>query len=35
LASGNLETLLRGAGPVPFESLESLFMHHTQRHLRD
>ena len=35
LASGNLETLLRGAGQVPFESLESLFMHHTQRHLRD
>lgn len=35
LASGNLETLLCGTGPVPFESLESLFMHHTQRHLRD
>ena len=35
LASGNLETLLCGTDPVPFESLESLFMHHTQRHLRD
>lgn len=35
LASGDLKTLLQGSGPVPFESLESLFMHHTQRQLRD
>ena len=35
LASGDLETLLQGSGPVPFENLEALFMHHTQRQLRD
>lgn len=35
LASGDLETLLQGSGSVPFENLESLFMHHTQRQLRD
>ena len=35
LASGDLKTLLQGSGPVPFENLESLFMHHTQRQLRD
>jgi len=36
LASGDLPTLLRGldGGPA-FENLESLFMHHTQRRLRD
>lgn len=36
VASGDLETLLRGpAGGGPFENLEKLFMHHTQRQLRD
>ena len=35
LASGDLQTLLQGSGSVPFENLESLFMHHTQRQLRD
>lgn len=36
LASGDLATLLRGPeGGRPFEDLESLFMHHTQRRLRD
>ena len=35
LASGDLQTLLQGSGPVPFENLEALFMHHTQRQLRD
>lgn len=35
LASGDLKTLLRGSGSTPFENLESLFMHHTQRQLRD
>ena len=34
LASGDLETLLKGSGSTPFENLESLFMHHTQRYLR-
>lgn len=34
LASGDLKTLLKGSGSTPFESLESLFMHHTQRYLR-
>jgi ABC-2 type transport system ATP-binding protein len=36
LASGDLATLLRGPdGGKPFEHLESLFMHYTQRGLRD
>jgi ABC-2 type transport system ATP-binding protein len=36
VASGDLETLLRGpSGDGPFENLEELFMHHTQRRLRD
>jgi ABC-2 type transport system ATP-binding protein len=36
LASGDLQTLLRGAdGNPPFDSLEALFMHYTQRSLRD
>jgi len=36
LASGDLETLLRGAaGSAPFEHLEALFMHYTHRPLRD
>jgi ABC-2 type transport system ATP-binding protein len=36
LASGDLPTLLQGApGAKPFGDLESLFMHHTQRRLRD
>lgn len=36
LASGDLATLLRGAdGGAPFEHLEALFMHYTQRRLRD
>ncbi|MES2942426.1 MAG: ABC transporter ATP-binding protein [Pseudomonadota bacterium] len=35
LAGGDLKTLLQGSGSVPFENLESLFMHHTQRRLRD
>lgn len=36
LASGDLATLLRGpAGQAPFEHLEALFMHYTQRRLRD
>ncbi|MEO7253201.1 MAG: ABC transporter ATP-binding protein [Casimicrobium sp.] len=35
LASGALETLLRGEGDVPFANLEALFTHHTQRGLRD
>jgi ABC-2 type transport system ATP-binding protein len=36
VASGDLDTLLRGpAGGSPFENLEKLFMHHTQRQLRD
>ena len=36
LASGDLPTLLRGpSGGQPFEHLESLFMHYTQRGLRD
>jgi hypothetical protein len=36
VASGDLETLLRGpAGGGPFENLEELFMHYTQRRLRD
>jgi ABC-2 type transport system ATP-binding protein len=36
LASGGLETLLRGPpGIGPFENLEALFMHYTQRQLRD
>ncbi len=36
LASGDLATLLRGtAGSTPFEHLEALFMHYTQRPLRD
>ena len=36
VASGDLETLLRGpAGGGPFENLEKLFMHYTQRQLRD
>ncbi len=34
LASGDLETLLKSSGRAPFENLESLFMHHTQRYLR-
>ncbi len=35
LASGDLVTLLRGSeGGQPFEHLEALFMHHTQRALR-
>ena len=35
VASGDLETLLRSSGKAPFENLESLFMNHTQRNLRD
>lgn len=35
LASGDLKTLLHGSGNAVFENLESLFMHHTQRQLRD
>lgn len=36
LAGGDLDTLLRGtAGSTPFEHLEALFMHYTQRRLRD
>lgn len=36
LASGELQTLLRASdGAGPFDSLEALFMHHTQRSLRD
>lgn len=36
VASGTLESLLRGpAGGGPFENLEALFMHYTQRRLRD
>ena len=36
LASGDLPTLLRGPdGSKPFEHLEALFMHYTQRGLRD
>jgi ABC-2 type transport system ATP-binding protein len=36
LASGDLPTLLRGPeGDAPFEDLEDLFMHYTQRSLRD
>ena len=36
LASGDLTTLLRGHdGGGAFDNLESLFMHHTQRPLRD
>ncbi|MGB4117575.1 MAG: ABC transporter ATP-binding protein [Polaromonas sp.] len=35
LASGDLKSLLSGSGFTPFENLESLFMHHTQRQLRD
>jgi ABC-type multidrug transport system ATPase subunit len=36
VASGDLNTLLRGpAGVGPFENLETLFMHYTQRQLRE
>ena len=36
LAAGDLATLLRGSGEAPAHaSLEALFMHHTQRSLRD
>jgi ABC-2 type transport system ATP-binding protein len=36
LAVGGLATLLRGSdGAAPFANLEALFMHHTQRSLRD
>lgn len=36
LASGDLATLLRGPpGTAPFDDLEALFMHYTQRRLRD
>ncbi len=35
LASGALDTLLRGEGDVPFANLEALFTHYTQRGLRD
>jgi hypothetical protein len=36
LAGGDLQTLLRGPeGGRPFDNLEALFMHHTQRSLRD
>lgn len=36
LASGDLATLLRGDGSAgPFADLEALFMHYTQRRLRD
>ena len=36
LADGDLATLLRGTpGGAPFANLEALFMHHTQRSLRD
>lgn len=36
LASGDLDELLRGPeGGAPFEHLEALFMHYTQRRLRD
>ncbi|MDB6000800.1 MAG: transporter related protein, partial [Rhizobacter sp.] len=36
LAGGDLQTLLRGPeGGKPFDNLEALFMHHTQRSLRD
>jgi ABC-2 type transport system ATP-binding protein len=36
VASGDLETLLRGpTGGGPFQNLEELFMHYTQRRLRD
>ena len=41
LASGDLDTLLRGPDPEghhgaePFANLEALFMHHTKRSLRD
>ena len=35
LVSGDLKTLLQGSGSTPFKNLESLFMHHTQRQLRD
>lgn len=35
LSDGNLDTLLRGSDNAPFKDLESLFMHHTHRGLRD
>jgi ABC-2 type transport system ATP-binding protein len=36
LAGGDLATLLRGpGGQAPYATLEDLFMHHTQRRLRD
>jgi ABC-2 type transport system ATP-binding protein len=36
LAAGDLATLLRGPdGSAPFKDLEALFMHYTQRRLRD
>ena len=36
LASGDLPTLLRGPRALrPFQDLEDLFMHYTQRSLRD
>jgi hypothetical protein len=36
LANGDLPTLLRGpGGSAPFAHLEDLFMHYTQRSLRD
>ena len=35
LASGDLQTLLRGDGGPPHANLEDLFMHYTQRRLRD
>jgi ABC-2 type transport system ATP-binding protein len=36
LAVGDLATLLRGGdGVPPHANLEALFMHHTQRSLRD
>ncbi|MEO5771497.1 MAG: ABC transporter ATP-binding protein [Burkholderiaceae bacterium] len=36
LASGGLRALLQGTpGSAPFDSLEALFMHHTNRSLRD
>ena len=35
LASGALDTVLRGESDVPFVNLEALFTHYTQRGLRD
>ena len=35
VASGSVETLLRESAGGPFANLEDMFMHHTQRRLRD